>query len=66
MGKTPVITQPEFLARLLAPVLVSAVAVLIQIRDGKDAKDIESAINEARRVIALAVPVEPPSGARKA
>jgi hypothetical protein len=38
MAKIPVITEPEFLARLLAPVLVSAVAVLIQIRDGKEAK----------------------------
>ena len=66
MVKTPVITDPEFLARLLAPALVATVAVLIQIRDGKGSKDVESAINEARRVIGLVIPVEPPSRAGKA
>jgi hypothetical protein len=46
------IIDAESLARTLAPALVSAVAVLIQIRDGKD-RDIDSAIKEARAVIGL-------------
>ena len=61
MAKKTTITEAELLASVLAPALVSAVAVLIQIRDGKDSRDIESALEEARRVIHLAIPREPSS-----
>jgi hypothetical protein len=60
------VRNAEAVARLLAPALVSDVAVLIQIRDGKDSRDMESAIQEARPVIHLAIRTEAPSGGGKA
>jgi len=65
MTKQPSISAPEALARVLSPALVSAVAILIQIRDGKDSKDIDSAIKEARAVIGLVMRTEPSSPGRK-
>ena len=59
MAKKTTVTEAELLASVLAPALISAVAVLIQIRDGKDSRDIESALEEARKVIRLAMLPKP-------
>lgn len=59
MAKKATVTEAESLASVLALALISAVAVLIQIRDGKDSRDIESALQEARKVIRLAMLPKP-------
>ena len=51
---------------LFAPMIVSVIAVLIQIRDGKDSKDNESAIKEARELTRLALKTDPSYAAKKA
>jgi hypothetical protein len=56
MTRQPEIDESKIVGTLLAPVLVAGVAVLIQIRDGKDARTIESAIEEARRIVHLSIP----------
>ena len=66
MANKSSITNFEALGMLFAPILVSVIAVLIQIRDGKDAKGTESAIEEARQVIRLAVQTEPLRVGKKA
>jgi hypothetical protein len=43
----------SFIAALPAPAMVSILAVLTQIRDGKKAKPIDAAIEEARQTIML-------------
>jgi hypothetical protein len=45
----------SFLAAIPAPAMVSILAVLTQIRDGKKAKPIDAAIDEARQTIMLAL-----------
>jgi hypothetical protein len=65
-NKKTAISESEAVAMIFGPALLSIVALLVQIRDGKGPKDVESAINEARRIIHLATPVEPTSHASKA
>ena len=55
MGDKLLGDDASFLAALPAPAMVSMVAVLIQIRDGKEAKHIDAAIEEARKTIKLAI-----------
>jgi hypothetical protein len=66
MANRPQIDESKVVGSLLAPVLLAGVAVLIQIRDGKDARSIESAIDEARQIVHLAVPKEEQSAPKKA
>jgi hypothetical protein len=55
MGKRLLGDEATFIAALPAPAMVSILAVLIQIRDGKKAKHIDAAIEEARQTIKTAI-----------
>jgi len=59
MANKSSITNLEALGMLFAPMIVPVIAVLIQIRDGKDSKDAESAIKEARELTRLALKTDP-------
>lgn len=66
MANKKSISNIEGLGMLFAPMIVSVIAVLIQIRDGKDSKDNESAIKEARELTRLALKTDPSYAAKKA
>ena len=53
MAKKATVTEAESLASVLALALISAVAVLIQIRDGKDSRDINQLSKKLARSFAL-------------